>query len=468
MLNLRPAILTLSLICSLAVPSRALIVVGRGNTPVHDQDWRTGSIDVANLSCRVGWWEGPPFGGGRWTFLYRGNTEQFNDALKVFAKVRAPALELVLRDGPHESQFLRDPNDPKSDTRVDWEFLIWNARSFYHLNSNPTSTFLADSPEFRQPLPAPQITVFIGGGGQIDWAKVQVPGNITVTDNRTVASGAPPGSGAVISGGVFDMPTSKILPDATITVGKLNAQNGFDTVAGAESGEDGRFRIEKIPPGSYRITVSAKGHATLVLGYEDLRSGGYLRFDDIELVPQAAISGKVVDASGKPLSGVSVRADSIIALNGRGYRLSGSTQAATDAEGRFTIADLPAGYADLRCFAKGYYGPPSKLREVPSKDQIVMRMITTGTVRGKVLDANGRVPAGQVLVEIHPEGGDRVGTWGGSMYAKPDGTFQFDNVPPGNYFLSAKPNPGRSDVQYEQKPVTVKGGQTEEVQLTLP
>ena len=50
-------------------PASALILVGRGNAPVTDQNWRAGALDVANLKTRVGWWEGPPFGGGQWSLL---------------------------------------------------------------------------------------------------------------------------------------------------------------------------------------------------------------------------------------------------------------------------------------------------------------------------------------------------------------------------------------------------------------
>ena len=42
----------------------ALITGGLGNDPVRDAGWPLGAVDVANLKTRVGWWEGPPFGGG--------------------------------------------------------------------------------------------------------------------------------------------------------------------------------------------------------------------------------------------------------------------------------------------------------------------------------------------------------------------------------------------------------------------
>src|SRR5262245_44747875 len=105
---------------ALAPSAQALILVGHGNQPVHDPGWPEGALAVANLQSRVGYWEGPPFGGGQWQFLYRGDAEVLAQALEKFAAIRAPELELVLHDGPHENQFLKNNRDSNANTRVDW------------------------------------------------------------------------------------------------------------------------------------------------------------------------------------------------------------------------------------------------------------------------------------------------------------------------------------------------------------
>jgi len=64
-----------AVICLGATRASALILTGEGNTPVTDAGWPAGTLVLANLKTRAGWWEGPPFGGGEWHFLYRGNTE---------------------------------------------------------------------------------------------------------------------------------------------------------------------------------------------------------------------------------------------------------------------------------------------------------------------------------------------------------------------------------------------------------
>ena len=435
MMTLKSGLVLPAVACLLLAPTRAraLIEFSRGNNPVRDQNWRAGAVAVANLKCRVGLWVGPPFGGGMSNFLYRGDTRAFNEALKVFAKVRAPSLELIVRDGPAESSFLRDRRDPKSDARYDWDFVIWDVRSYYRLYGNPTSTFLSRAPDFRRPLPPPRITVFTGGGRAIEWDKVQVPEGIVVIDKRASAAGIRPGQGAVIAGNIFDMATSKPLANARIAVEQRKGNGGYKAIATGQSDAQGRFKIEKVPAGTYRVSVSAQGYASLVAGYKRLVTDGYLAFDNVELAPRATVTGSVMDDAGKPIVGARVRLIDTLGMNGQSYRLPESAQATTDAKGRFRIAGAPMGFGRVRCFAKGRHARVDKLRPVPIKDLAIL-MSETGTIKGKVI--GGRPKRGGTHVSVAPEG-ERIGKWGGAMRVKPDGAFQFDNVPPGRYVISA-------------------------------
>ena len=147
----------------------ALITGGLGNDPVRDAGWPLGAVDVANLKTRIGWWEGPPFGGGQYQYLYRGSTDDFNAALDAFAGIRAPLLELIVLDGPNESFWLKiDRNEkdkPKPDPRIDWTFDVWVPASWHRLYNHPKSVYAADQPAFRRPCDPPRIHVYIGGGG---------------------------------------------------------------------------------------------------------------------------------------------------------------------------------------------------------------------------------------------------------------------------------------------------------------
>lgn len=160
--------------------ARALIEVGTGNQPVEDAGWPAGALEVANLKSRLGWWVGPPLGGGMHVFLYRvENTAQLNEARVLFAAIQTTKLVVVLHDGPHESFALRDhatPNDargdrrlgglrraqPQAEARVDFTFTVWNPASWHRLYNSPRGVFFGDRPQFHQPVDPPTLDIYVG------------------------------------------------------------------------------------------------------------------------------------------------------------------------------------------------------------------------------------------------------------------------------------------------------------------
>jgi len=194
--------------------SLALITGSHGNRPVENMGWPLGCEKVANLPSRLGWWEGR----GDYHFLYRcQDTTEFNQALEIFSAIRAPRpLQLVVHDGPEHSFWLKPGGDndlerlggglqEEEKTRVDWTFTVWNPASWHRLFSNPTLVF-SDHPNFRQPVPAPQIDVYIGGGVTIVWKEVKVLPNLAVIDRRAEAAPIKPVGGGLVSGAVRSSP----------------------------------------------------------------------------------------------------------------------------------------------------------------------------------------------------------------------------------------------------------------------
>lgn len=282
----------------------ALIQVGLGNDPVSDHGWPQGALAVANLKSRVGWWEGPPFGGGQWQFLYRGETEAFLEALTNFAAMRAPALDLVIRDGPEENTF---------------------------------------------------------------------PGERT-----------------------------------------------------------------------------------------------YKPFT-VELAKQAHLGGVVMDSDGQPLRNVKVRASSVMAMDGRGYRQPLSRQAETDDAGRFDFTGLPAGFLQLHASASGYhFGDLFTIYDVPSTN-VVLRLKGAGGMLVTVVDKQGKAisqfEGNEVLVSVEPKGGSIIGSWGGSGKVNAQGVIEFKDMPPGEYRVSSRPNPSSSSRNSPEQIVKVAPGACANVKL---
>jgi hypothetical protein len=130
---------------------------------------------------------------------------------------------------------------------------------------------------------------------------------------------------------------------------------------------------------------------------------------------------------------------------------------------------LPAGSCRLVAWLKDYHQVgPLKRTDVPSGD-IAIKMTQTGNVHGKVTQAGGAPTDGPYLAEIKPEGGEKIGSWGGSTTVKADGTFEFDGVPPGRYVVTARQNPGPvvKGKDPNAKTVDVTPGKTLDVEISV-
>ncbi|HEV8379158.1 MAG TPA: hypothetical protein VGP99_09940, partial [Tepidisphaeraceae bacterium] len=107
----------------------ALIMVHKGNDPTEDHDWPAGALDVANLKTRAGFWEGPPYGGGRYVFEYQGDNKALQEAIDLFAKIKWPQLRVIVHDGQNKGFFFNDKDKPEAPG-MDWSFTVWTPANF--------------------------------------------------------------------------------------------------------------------------------------------------------------------------------------------------------------------------------------------------------------------------------------------------------------------------------------------------
>ena len=182
-------VLVLAIGLLMALRANALIASGTGS-PTYTNGWPEGAAAVSNLKSCVGWWEGPPFGGGEWHIQFRGDAEALNEALTNFVAIKSPVLDLVIHDGPKHDQFLELDKQSQlvTDSRVDWEFVVWNPNNWKSLyNSGNTNALfinmMKEDPNYGKPIPAPLLNIYIGGG-DVDFEKIKLPGNVRIRDER--------------------------------------------------------------------------------------------------------------------------------------------------------------------------------------------------------------------------------------------------------------------------------------------
>ena len=439
---LRSTILASIMLASLfALSAHALIMVG-GKEPVTDHNWPAGSLDVANHKARLSYLEGPPFGGGEYTFQYRGDTATFNDILSRFVQIKAPDLLLVIHDGPGSNPVATREEKNKADSRVDFSFTVWTPENFYHLYANSTSFFAVDRPEFRSEVSPPRLDVWSNERG-VNLEQMQIPPGVRILDERAISHGYKAEDQSVITGVAYDMLSSKpvgaveLVMEKHDTAAPADAGWVYKVVGTAVADADGRFELKKLDAGQYHASLRCTGYASRSLGYVDLGAGTFKSFT-IRMSPAIEQTGRIVDNAGQPLAKVAVRIDSRIAVDGRGYPQPESPKVLTDADGRFTLTDLPRGQAQITARADHHYQVDSLKPHAIPAEPLTIVMTGTGSIHAKVVDRKGNPVAGNI--SVWPEGGSKVGSWGGGANTKDDGTFTFENVPPGKYFISADPS----------------------------
>lgn len=245
-----------------------------------------------------------------------------------------------------------------------------------------------------------------------------------------------------------------------------------------ERSADGSFTIEDVAPGDYRIQGFANDYApSFTPTFRVKRQHVY--GVTIELDRGASLTGRVVAGDGKPISGAVVRMfDNAYTKLPISQLLYGEftelkKPVTTDDEGRFVFENLPPGLVQLRVSATGRM--PLVRRDVDvaaaGATQIGDLVLGLGgTVRGIVTDADGGV-ARAARVSLRSAAGESETT-----KADNEGMYEFRNVTPGEYTVSAEPVASAADANFlsdaiaaarSTKTVTVYDEQTTRLDIQL-
>ena len=449
-----------------AVPSQealALIFGGTGNAPLRDPGWPKGAAVIFNTQSRVAYWEGPPLGGGQWHAECRGDTKALSAVLADFAKLEVKSKRIVLHDGVGNSFWLNINNDPakRAAAKIDWTFMVWVTASWEGRRKLPAAV-KADAAEGEGDPPA-QLDVYTGGN--VNWDDVKVPKDLKIVDQRLVAHGFTLADGVVLEGKVTELATKKPVA-AKIMLQRVEPQPkggySYPTVAETLTDAQGHWVFKKAPEGWHRVVIEADGFIARVAGHGKFDQPRWQSYD-AGLARPGPVTGRVLDDAGQPLADVEVRIGNIM-TDGGGYESPFGYSFKTGKDGRFRAEQVPIGKASIWVHKPGYVRPGLGPTITTPANDVELTMTKSARVEVTVDFAGKDRPEGYI-VQIAPEGGEKIGSWGGSGNINDKSQITYEHVPPGRYVLTGRPNPGSANQQTEPVTVELKGGETTKATL---
>jgi hypothetical protein len=115
----------------------------------------------------------------------------------------------------------------------------------------------------------------------------------------------------------------------------------------AETDREGRFQMEAVAPGRYQARPQREGFTLRTPVRLTVEAGAATRDLDLRLTPLAAVSGRVVDADGDPVSKIQVEAMHYSYASGR-KQLETAGSVRTNDRGEYSIFGLAPGRYYLR------------------------------------------------------------------------------------------------------------------------
>ncbi len=435
--------------------AHALITGGEGNDPLRDPGWPAGAAEIFNHKGRIAYWVGPPFGGGQWHSECKGDAGTITEVLKQFAKIDGKK-QVIVHDGIGYSFWL-DPNQTNrgnKNTKIDWVFTVWEPEVWKKLKQLPQDLlpFTASDQE-----PMSQIDIYAAG---IRWQEVSVPEGLLVVDNRMSARGFQLSDGRVIEGRITDDAMKPLRGRICIQEIVPKREGGYDyrDLKTIETDDVGHWCVKNFGEKWCRLIAECDGYASRVIGHVRYdRQPGWESMNTI-LAPRGAIVGVVVNESGQPIEGAQVIIRDLTSADGHRYETLGDAIQQSDADGKFLIENLPHGRARLSGACEDYFSNGlGQAVNIPSEPvTLVMRKAAQLHI---TVEFNADRGSREYIAELTPEGGNRVGAWGGSAQVGRDNTVEFKGVPPGKYELCVHPNPSSDKDRKATQLVELRGGE---------
>ncbi len=241
-----------------------------------------------------------------------------------------------------------------------------------------------------------------------------------------------------LSGLVTD-PEGKPVENALVGFNGTYSYEEMVRLGSAQTEEDGRFTIEFIPPGSYRLVISASGFTRLQT--PSVKAG------DPDLVFQLdrgnTISGRVIEADG----GRALPHVAVVAMSAGSAQERKGGHGETDDAGYFMVGGLDSGTFEFRLWPRKYRDEmPYTLQEPVSVvlkpgqpvTGVELKVVIGAMVSGRVVDAEtGQPPQARLGVGANNrQDRDSAGNCGSARVGE-DGRYKIVGLPLGKLFLTA-------------------------------
>jgi hypothetical protein len=325
-------------------------------------------------------------------------------------------------------------------------------------------------------------------------------GGIPPRDNAEMPKGT-----AKISGRVIAADTGTAIRRAQININSRDAN--FNRVVATDS--DGRYELTALPAGRYRLFVNKAGFVALEYGQArpfeagkplDMAAGQVLEKVDFSLPRGSAITGRVTDEYGDPITDVQVEALRYQFVNGERQLVNAGRASQTDDLGAYRIFGLMPGDYVVRASMRPNMPPGPRAADTeptgypgtyyPGVTDVTQAQTVTAAlgqevssigfplvparlsrISGTVMASSGQPLVGAAVI-IRARGSNAlgalrmniIGNAGGQV--RNDGSFQLTNVPPGDYTIDVQQRPQNirnlqdlnlSQLEFASMPVSVSG-----------
>jgi hypothetical protein len=322
----------------------------------------------------------------------------------------------------------------------------------------------------------------------------------------------PPEQKCVLQGRVTNSMSGEPVKKASVHLRFLNqVSSGAGMIGGgaqgytATSDADGSFKFEGIEPGEYSLAGDRTGFLNTQYGAKgpmqagtnlSLRPSQHMADLNLQLIPQAVISGKVVDDDGDPVGNAMVQVLAQMWQRGKlRYMPRGGSQ--TDDRGEYRISNLSPGkyFLFVQKFEMAMPGndvsPPGKpdIRPVrtffpdainmesaapvevragqdsPGMD-IHLRRTQTYHVRGKIV---GDIPGDpeRIMLNVMPHDQNMMMMFNSRSNVNKDRTFDLAGIAPGSYSLNVLTMANGPGQMAAHVPIEVGAGDVNDIVINV-